>query len=153
MIDRKTAKKFIARLLHLPFAPDTPEGQAELMTALAESSSSEQIAERVVTEFSQHSDRCPQPVDIRRECHLRYDETQRRRRDCEFCGGVGFVTVYSLQTAEQGYVRKEPLTLEQFHYLAKQCPLSKSQTIYEGADPCPHCRPEIRELWGLPKAV
>jgi hypothetical protein len=144
VIDSRTAKKLIHRLNGLPGYPKRSDGEAELVTALMESAQTIQIAQAVIDSLAQHGERCPLPLDIRRECRCKHEAQDTRRKNCELCGGIGFTIKWRLKTQERrGDAIKttwEDITEDQYCAFALTIKLDpQKQAAYEGAIPC-SCR-------------
>ena len=141
MIDKQAAKKLVGRMSQLPGWPRDAQGVTELVLALSEAASSIEQAAAVVDAFSQHSDRCPLPVDVRRQCMSAREETRQRVQGCARCFGTGWFTRWRLRTqtrrGDSTYCEWEELTEAQYHALAGK--LADNQRAYSGFDPC-SCR-------------
>jgi hypothetical protein len=95
MISENIAKEQLKRMAQLDYFPDPkqePQAARELLTALQQSSRSEQHCRRVVDEVMRGT-RCPKPAEIRQIAWSLLSDEDQRARGCPRCRGSGWISV------------------------------------------------------------
>ena len=94
-------KKQIGRLFGLDRFPTEADAITELISAL-QTARTEAQARWIIDGITRYSNVCPTPAEIYAAINADSEQGREKRdrstRDCEICGGTGFVTAFFLRT-------------------------------------------------------
>lgn len=140
--DFEKATGMVRRLGQMEKWPFLNEAQAELARVLLQNAKDREHADRVITEISEHWDRCPTARELRAELRGPIASIPDVPKTCKIgeCDGRGYKELFFLHNLVSipggaAYREKKQITREQYNDLAGQIDF-ESQIVYTGVTKC-----------------